>query len=632
MRCDRHDGAMSATAHQMVRSALVSLFLAPVSHSLHAGAYTVLSEDEVFDVNADATYVVDTQTSRRIDEQQAVAQAGQVAIPFSESMQKLEVIEAYTTTPAGMRIDVPADKIIVQQLPASAGAPSFSDYKVKSVIFPQVEVGAVLTLHYRRTQLKPVLPGVFSMHSLFSRFADYKGATLTVRAPEQLTLYVSARGVPGGQVNTSKPGMREWRWVYGGAAALTAEPQSVSSEDLSPGVMVSTMKDYPEMAAAYMNGAEPAAKVTPSVQKLADEITQGVSDPRSQADAIYRWVSSNIRYVALYLGPGGYVPHAADEIINVRFGDCKDKTTLLSALLAAKGIRSMPVLVNATNSYSLRDTPVLGSFNHVITWLPDFNQFVDSTSGFLSFGVLPDGVMGKQALITGNADQQARLVTIPTTSPATDRVVLRTAATLAADGTVSGTNRIEAGGIFEPIFRASLGSIPPAQLSSVGARLLANAGQSGEATLTLSDMRDLTKPVSMVAEFKTPVRVTLPGPGALTGVFGIRPPADLVAFLTAIMQSERKLDFPCLSTSFSETLELTLPPQMKITHLPTPMNVVSPLGTYVSGYSQQRDRLIVTRKLEANYPRVVCTNSDSIELRKFGSAIGQDLRAQILYQ
>ena len=56
------------------------------------------------------------------------------------------------------------------------------------------------------------------------------------------------------------------------------------------------------------------------------------------------------------------------------------------------------------------------------------------------------------------------------------------------------------------MFRATLGSIPPAQLTAVGPRLLANAGQAGEATLTISDMRDLTKPVSMEAQFKVPAR------------------------------------------------------------------------------------------------------------------------------
>jgi hypothetical protein len=99
-----------------------------------------------------------------------------------------------------------------------------------------------------------------------------------------------------------------------------------------------------------------------------------------------------------------------------------------------------------------------------------------------------------------------------------------------------------------------------------------------------------------------------------------------------IMQQERKLDFPCLSGSFDEKVELTLPAGFKITNLPNAANVQSPLASYVSTYSQQDGKLVITRRLELKYPHVVCTNADSIELRKFAAVVGKDLRAQVLYQ
>ncbi len=60
-----------------------------------------------------------------------------------------------------------------------------------------------------------------------------------------MPLYFSAQGVPGGEVKASKPGTREWHWTYGEAAAQLVEPGSVSIEDLSPGIIASTLKDYP---------------------------------------------------------------------------------------------------------------------------------------------------------------------------------------------------------------------------------------------------------------------------------------------------------------------------------------------------------------------------------------------------
>src|SRR5690606_15213032 len=156
-------------------------------------------------------------------------------------------------------------------------------------------------------------------------------------APKELALHVEARDVEGGEVRASKAGMREWRWTYGESKGIPAEPQSVSPDDYSPYVAALPLKDYEAPAAAYAVGVAQAAKVTPEIQKLADEVTQGLSDRRAQAEALYRWVSGNIRYVALAMDMGGYVPHAAADVLNAHYGDCKDKAVLLQALLAAKG-------------------------------------------------------------------------------------------------------------------------------------------------------------------------------------------------------------------------------------------------------------------------------------------------------
>src|SRR5690606_6954037 len=140
---------------------------------------------------------------------------------------------------------------------------------------PQVEIGATLTLRSRRTQVRPFLAGVFSIRNGFSRHLSYGRAAVTLRAPKELALHVEARDVEGGEVRASKAGMREWRWTYGESKGIPAEPQSVSPDDYSPYVAASTLKDYEALAAAYAVGVAQAAKVTPEIQKLADEVTQG---------------------------------------------------------------------------------------------------------------------------------------------------------------------------------------------------------------------------------------------------------------------------------------------------------------------------------------------------------------------
>ena len=48
---------------------------------------------------------------------------------------------------------------------------------------------------------------------------------------------------------------------------------------------------------------------------------------------LYHWVSRNIRYVALNIDVGGFVPRPAQAVLEHRYGDCKDHVVLLEAAL-----------------------------------------------------------------------------------------------------------------------------------------------------------------------------------------------------------------------------------------------------------------------------------------------------------
>ena len=103
---------------------------------------------------------------------------------------------------------------------------------------------------------------------------------------------------------------------------------ALSPWDTDPQYTISTFADYSAVAAAYRQMASGKVAVTPRVQALADEITVGTKDRREQAHLIYDWVSKHIRYVAIFLGNGGYEPHDAATVLENRYGDCKDHVAL----------------------------------------------------------------------------------------------------------------------------------------------------------------------------------------------------------------------------------------------------------------------------------------------------------------
>ncbi|MDE8650956.1 tetratricopeptide repeat protein [Novosphingobium album (ex Liu et al. 2023)] len=90
-------------------------------------------------------------------------------------------------------------------------------------------------------------------------------------------------------------------------------------------------------------------------------------DPRVRTEAALALVQDRVRYVALAMGAGGYVPADAETTWSRRYGDCKGKTALLLALLHAMGIEAEPVAVSTTFGDGLdARLPMVGLFNHVL--------------------------------------------------------------------------------------------------------------------------------------------------------------------------------------------------------------------------------------------------------------------------
>lgn len=132
-------------------------------------------------------------------------------------------------------------------------------------------------------------------------------------------------------------------------------------------------------ATAYRDWAEISALLAPlyakavilpeksSLKAEARLIAAASPAPRARALAALRLVQDKIRYLAIQMNEGGYIPASAEETWNRRFGDCKGKTAALLALLRELGIEAEPVLVNALAGDMLPTRlPQANLFNHVL--------------------------------------------------------------------------------------------------------------------------------------------------------------------------------------------------------------------------------------------------------------------------
>src|SRR5476649_1049106 len=355
-----------------------------------------------FVVNRDGSYAMTEDQTRLIVLDRAVPEQSQIAISYNKTLDEIAALSAYTEKPDGRRVPLGAEQIKDQQESASADAPMFQDTRVKVLVFPGVAVGDRLVFHYVLKRHTALFPGQFEDLSTgsFYRNDDF---LLSYELPDDMPLYADADGFEALPDEHAR-GRKRYQWRYLGGPNARIESSAVNYLDYGRRLAVSTFADYAAFARAYQARARDKALPDAAITALALQLTAGAPDVRGKALALANWVRRHIRYVGVYIGPGGVVPHPASDVLAQRYGDCKDHAVLLEALLGAAGIPSTAALINGADVYRLPAVPTLGVFNHVVNYVPSLGLFLDSTADSVAAGFLPGQDLGKPVLLVQSGE------------------------------------------------------------------------------------------------------------------------------------------------------------------------------------------------------------------------------------
>ncbi|WP_425612933.1 DUF3857 domain-containing transglutaminase family protein [Xanthomonas rydalmerensis] len=583
-----------------------------------------------YEVREDATSVETDEYELLLKTKAGVDQFSQVRLGYSEKLETLEVLAAYTLTPDGLRHDVPADKIYTQESYSSAAAAMYADRKVKVVVFPNLMPGARLVYRVRRTQNVPYFPGYFSLWETFSVFSQYDDATVTLVAPRRLQMHLYTRGVQGSNTPQIDGEQARWEWRYSRREPMKSQNWTAATWEFSPIIMASSFRRWAQMAQAYQHSSAAAAQVTPKVRARAEQITAGISDRRAQAAALYDWVARNIRYVAVYLGNGGLQPNSADSILDNHYGDCKDHTVVLEALLAAKGIASTPVLIGAQGGPTLPEVPVLGRFNHAITYLPEFKLYVDSTSPYARFGQLPAGDLGAPVLHTADGT----VARTPPDDAKVNRYLVETDYRFAADGSLSGITRLDSGDVGEVGLRTMFVQLNAQNRTRIEESIVAASGFDGSGELLLQGTpQDLTRPFGYAYRFRAHDYVDFGVVGGMS--LPLMPGADSVRGVYSTASAERNLTpFYCNDNARSETYRLTFPDSVPIIAIPADTHFRNAAGEYAATWVRDGQTVTATHTLHRRAihgPAALCQPQDYAAFRELYQQVRRGFRGQILY-
>jgi len=192
------------------------------------------------------------------------------------------------------------------------------------------------------------------------------------------------------------------------------------------------------------------------IKKKVEDLAGGSADTLGKLRALAGFVQKDIRYVAIEIGVGGYQPHPAASVFSNRYGDCKDKATLLAAMLHEIGIDSFYVLVNTRRGVVTPEYPPGVNFNHVILAItlpsdasagdlyaivahPRYGKLLlfDPTSTLTPLGDLPFYEQSNYGMLT--AADGGELVRMPLLPPSVNRLSRTARLTLSPDGSITGS-------------------------------------------------------------------------------------------------------------------------------------------------------------------------------------------------
>ena len=548
----------------------------------------------------------------------------------STSIEKLEVLEAYTLKADGKKIAVPKDnyQVTVNKGKGDAGA-ILSDRTSVSIVFPNMEKNDSVYFRIKRIETEPMFPGHFSLAGYYYSQLAFDDMQVRFDLPEGLTFDYEVRKMK--EKSYTKDGRRIIELSYQNKKPIKSERKNFSVWDANneAGYAFSTFPDYEAIAKAYATRALPKAKPTERIKQLAKEIIKDEKDKKSQARLLYNWVATNLSYAGNCIGVGAVVPHDTDFILDNRMGDCKDHATLLEALYRSVGIESTQALINAGSVYQLPRIPLVMSVNHVINYLPEWDQYVDSTNHAMPFDQLGFSLLDKPVILVKGYTPGKRT---PAMKPDDIRQELTSAMKIQPDGSVKGDIHITLKGLPAVSARNGWRNVTAEQEKEWLERTFSSRNKVGFATMTKDDPKPLLSEFSYSFEFNRPEFIQPKG----TGGFYVGPlvngPKGVFSYLRYSKDEIKNYDIVCGNGSAVERLTYEFPKKMKILAKPDDFKIKENNLEYSASYVLKGNKLTVIREVHDRTPANICSDDLINKQRQTLIKISETLQSQVIYQ
>ena len=380
---------------------------------------------------------------------------GAVRVPF-DNQTKITSLKAWTITRDNHEME------LKEKDAAEIGLSTyevFSDKREKILEFAEANPGSVVGYEY----VQKHRPFVFEDDWWFQQTVPVQTARFSLQLPVGWEFSAFWMNHPEQKAQETAPNISTWELKD--IPAVEVEPDMPPWEAVGgrlglkyfprdPAMRAKTSGSWKDLGLWYDGLSRASLTSSPDIKKKTAELTSGLSDPLEKIRVLAQYLQKQVRYVAIEIGIGGFQPHAAADVFVHQYGDCKDKATLLAAMLNEIGVQSYYVTIDTDRGIVRPEYPSM-QFDHVISAIalddkiPTTSLYAtvkddkigtlllfDPTNPYVPLGYLPSYLQNTYAMVVTR--DGGTLIKTPLLPPATNRLLRTAKLELSPQGSLSG--------------------------------------------------------------------------------------------------------------------------------------------------------------------------------------------------
>ncbi len=573
---------------------------APVASDYPDANAIILLETESLDINEDISYLYSNRRIVKIFKESG-KRFGKVSIPYTRGNDDITIHHAKTHLPNGQVIELDQKNIIKDIPPPEAvEAGLFVDARLMQFTMPKMTEGCIIDYSYSVKRAGHMMKGEYWHQMYFQTFAPIRKYRFKIRCPKSKDFQYHINGPKIQPKITETTYSKTYEFSAENIPPLKEEKFMCAVRDLAYCITLSSLESWEQLAKWYYTLIKEQDYVAANVEKKTKELLSGAKSRTDKIRRLYEFVATNISYVGIELGIWAIKPHPAKDVLEDKHGDCKDKATLLSAMLKSAGITSYPALISAGESKKfVKEIPTLSYFNHMILVVEDGEKLIwlDPTVETCAYGDLPPSDQNRYAYII--VDEQNSYFAQSPTLPAENNLrYTNTDITVKEDLSISVKENLTLKGSFNTRLRAKLRHINPDNRWEYLRDYIEMDKRARLKEVYTSDLKKMDDKLSIDINYECDDYLVLIG-----GSYLLKLP--MVGHPYATLMSENGRTYPVdigKKLTLKNEMRINIPDKFEILSVPEDVIIETGLGKITVQYKRNRGKIEMKQTLVLNQP------------------------------